>query len=194
MGQAGPGVRWRALTAAGALLVAGLAGCDGGDAPSPAPLEPLTSSASPTEPSESPAPTLPAEASQLSREGAKAFTRYLFEIINHAFVTGDSGALRGVSLKRCQSCEAIADNVDTIYSRGGHVETKGWELQSITRVPTYPQERPVFDLGVFRHPEHIYKPNDETPTTEGNQKQPMTLYLRWIGDVWRVARLDLVPT
>lgn len=125
MGQAGPGVRWRALTAAGALLVAGLAGCDGDDAPTPAPLEPLTSSASPTEPSESPAPTLPAEASQLSREGAKAFTRYLFEIINHAFVTGDSGALRGVSLKRCQSCEAIADNGLFVVGRGRVVAQGG---------------------------------------------------------------------
>jgi uncharacterized protein DUF6318 len=189
MGQAGPGMRWRALTAVGALLVAGLAGCDGGDAPTPAPLEPLTSSASPTEPSESPAPTMPAEAQGTSVAAAKSFARYFIGTINHALSTGDVRPLKDASEAGCVSCNVLARNISRVYAGGGHIESEGWTVDAITAGETAP--RTILVLGMSFGREEVFRPDEET-TRHKPSRGSFTTYLTHGSEGWRVQRLVLV--
>jgi hypothetical protein len=190
MAQARRGVRWRALTAALlAALLSGLAGCDGDEAPSPAPLEP--SSPSPTETTGSPAPTLPAAAQGMNDRSAKSFAGYVIDVINHASSTGDVEPLEDVSLPSCQTCNAIVRNVRHIYGSGGQVIGRGIELRRADKYVEVSPRRPVIDLSTYFNDEKIMIPGEDAEIRKG-RKQPLTLYLRWVGTSWKVERLDMV--
>ena len=155
-----------------------------------------TPSASPTE-SESPSPTpptLPAEAVGTSPAAAKAFVRHYFDQINYAALTGDTSTLRKLSTEDCESCDAIASNVERIYNGGGQMETDGWRLTVVSAVPSRPSLRPAFDLGVRQSPEVVHESDGAAPKKYPGGRLAMTMYLDWSGSSWRVERLDEVAS
>lgn len=115
--------------AAGALVCALLltSGC-GGDSssssektPSPSPRS-ASASTTPT-PS---APALPEAATKNTKAGAIAFVRHYVRLINHAQATGDVGALRTASAKKCVSCRDAMQSIEELYDSGGHLEGGDW--------------------------------------------------------------------
>lgn len=169
-----------------------VAGCQSN--PEPAPLPSPTPSPTPSS-SPSPtvaAPTLPPEARGTSTASAKAFVRHYFEAINYSASTGDVSYLRTLGSPECQSCTAIVENIDDIYSAGGLIRTRGWILTTVSPVPGQPSRLPIFDLGVRLSREQIVKKRGVKPTAFVGAKQPMTIYLRRQADSWQVTRLDKV--
>jgi hypothetical protein len=189
MRQARPAERWRARTAVGVVLLAALAGCDGGESPSPAPLEPSPSSASPTEPSGSPAPTLPAEAQASSVPGSKAFAHHFVELLNFASSTGDVRPIDDASTRRCVSCSAISRNIERIYRSGGRIEGSGITLDVVTPITRKPQVTLL--LGVTYGAEKVVRPG-KPDVRRAPSKGSLTMYLDWTDAAWLVDRLVVV--
>lgn len=186
--------RFAALVAAGACTAA-LAGCDSNPEPAPLPTESAsastpTESSSPT-PSVTP-PTMPAAAKGTSEKSAKAFVRYFFVALNHATATGDTDSLETASGSDCESCANFVNRISDIYGAGGHIESDGWDLRTITAVANQPRMQPVFQLGMFLHPQRVAQSADADQETFKGGKQPMTMFLTRQGDAWKVKRLDLV--
>ena len=178
---------------AAALLacLAVLTGCDSNPSPAPLPRESPSPSSSSPSPTATP-PTLPAAAKGTSETAARAFARHYFAQINFAARTGDTTQLQALAASSCESCEAIATNIDTVYAAGGSITTDGWKLRSIATVPLQSERRPIFDLAVFVSPETVVpKAGSEAQDFNGG-KRPMTMYLAMAGSSWRVIRLDRV--
>jgi hypothetical protein len=187
-------MRRRAATVA--VLLLGISGllqaCQSN--PEPPPLETAASSP-PAPPTSSPteaAPTLPAAAKGRSEAAAKAFVRHYFTTLNYAMNTGTIQPLEALSDKRCESCSAIARNIESTYAAGGHIESRGWLLNSISPVPRQPVRRPIFDLGVRMTTETVTRKAGEKARKFEGGKQPMTIHLLDSGGSWRVLRLDLI--
>ena len=173
-----------------ALLVLGVAGCTSNAEPSPLPSP--TSSPSPSPSSTAAAPSLPPEAEGTSPAAAKAFVRYYFDVINYSARTGETELLRSLGTPSCISCEAIASNIEDIYSAGGHIESDGWQLQSVNAVPRRHPTRPAFDLGVMQSPESVVASEGATASDYPGGKKPMTIYVHGAAGTWQVTRLDEV--
>lgn len=85
--------------------------------PEPDPLPPV--------PTASPSPVvlpLPTEAAAATPQGAAAFTRYYFEILNQAFATGDSAPVRALSDPGCDSCNRLIGAIEEEPTPGERIE------------------------------------------------------------------------
>lgn len=109
------------------LVAALLGGCDGSSA-APEPTETFTPSESTDTPTATESsdpgpvePTLPQAAKQATREGAEAFVRYYWELVNYAQQTGDTSGLRAIQGDGCDACTSGADWIDSVYKAGGQI-------------------------------------------------------------------------
>jgi hypothetical protein len=162
--------------------------------PEPPPLERTAESSTPS-PTASPAeaaPTLPAEAKGTSEAAAKAFVRHFFDSLNFAMNTGETDYFRSLAHAGCESCEAIAANIDKTYGVGGSINSRGWLVQSVSLTPHQAGRRPILDLGVLMRPEQVVERSGAEPQSFEGGKQPMTIYLARVNGAWLVTRLDRV--
>jgi hypothetical protein len=188
MGRARSAGRWRALTAAGALVLAGLGGCDD-DSAAPAPLDPSPTSASTAEPSGTPTPTLPAEAEGTSIQSAKTFAQYFISAVNFAIRTGDADPVMSVSAPGCVTCKAVKRNAERIYGAGGKIEGGQMDLNTVTVVT--PPPKPALLLGVSYSPERVIEPGKNVVRRRAT-KGSLSMFLRPKDDSWVVERLVVV--
>jgi len=168
------------------------AGCQSN--PAPPPLESTAESSTPS-PTASPAeaePTLPAEAKGSDEAAAKAFVHHFFDSLNFAMNTGETDYFRSLAHSGCESCEAIAANIDKTYRVGGSIKSRGWLVQSVSLTPHQASRRPILDLGVLMRPEQVVERSGAEPQTFEGGKQPMTMYLGRVKGTWQVTRLDRV--
>lgn len=116
------------LTAA--VLLSGCSGDggDGGDGDAPEPTRAPTTSTPPSPttssvstPTETP-PVMPPEARARDVDGAAAFIRYYFDVVNYANRTGDVARLTELSDEECQSCLNLIDTAANGYRNGGRIE------------------------------------------------------------------------
>ncbi|MGH3369286.1 MAG: DUF6318 family protein [Nocardioidaceae bacterium] len=187
--RAGASAR-RLASVAVVLLCAALSGCQSN--PEPPPLEGAPTSASPSPSPTEAAPTLPAEAKGTSPASAKAFVRHYFNSLNYAMNSGDVDQFEVLATSGCQSCRAVAHNIDQTYSAGGEITSEGWLIQSVSLVPLQPRHRPILDLGVLMTKERVVATAGAPPKSFRGGKQPMTIHLVRANGGWRVERLDRV--
>lgn len=118
--------------AGAAVLIAGvtlsLAACQGSDPPPASTLPPSTSTSAPTTtvtstpPATTPpatgAPTLPAEAQEMTPEGAAAFVRHWFRVLQYAQEEMISAPLTALDDGSCESCNNYASTIDSVLADG----------------------------------------------------------------------------
>ena len=108
------------LAAVAALMLA-LSSCSE-DPVKPKPLEPESSSSSPTSsPSETPKPESPQDV-----------IRLWIATGNEMQTTGDTTTYRDVT-RYCGDCKEFADYVERIYEKGGHIEFEGERIVEVAR-------------------------------------------------------------
>ena len=91
-----------------------LVGCS--DDPEPRTLPPV--------PSASPSPSvvpMPSEAAAETPEGAAAFARYFFAVVNAGLESGDAGHLRKISSPDCGGCRSLASAIEEEPSAGERI-------------------------------------------------------------------------
>jgi hypothetical protein len=106
---------------AAVALAAALVGCSA--EADPTPLPPL--------PSVSPTPEtlqVPPEATPATAQGAAAFARHYFELVNKALETGDATAVRGASAPGCGGCRNLIAAIEEPLPAGERVEGGLFEL------------------------------------------------------------------
>lgn len=171
-------------------LVLAVGGCSSDAEPSPMPTPSSRPSESVSESPSATPPAMPAEASGTSPAAAKAFVRHYFDQINYAALTGDTAPLRALSADECESCDAIASNVEGIYGDGGHIAEERWTVRSVD-VLRVAEGQATLSVGARLGREVIVDSDGGTTVKKGG-KQPMTVFLAADGNNYRLARLDLV--
>jgi hypothetical protein len=132
---------------------------------------------------------MPSAASGDSPRAVKAFARHYFELVSYAINSGDTAPLRAVGADGCDSCEAIAGNIDDIYAEGGRIESKGWRVDSLRYLGKQRGNR-VVSVGAYLEAETVVQADGSEDRNPGG-RQPMTMYVSQ-RDAMQVARLDLV--
>jgi hypothetical protein len=117
--------------------------------------------------------------------------RYYIAAVNYSIATGDLRRLRSLGSPNCGSCKAIAHNIGGIYRAGGHIESRGWRLQSV-RVLQITGPNATLSLGVTLEPEIVVKRAGAQSEHHQGARQPMTAFLARSGGKWLLSRLDLV--
>jgi hypothetical protein len=173
-----------------ALAAVVLAGCQG--SAEPPPLEESAASETPS-PSESPvtsAPTLPAEAEGTSPEAAEAFVRHYVELVNYAMATGDTAPLAEQSHETCNTCTAIQNRVNEVYTAGGQLDGDGWTVRTVTHVPSGNIEALLVAVGIDIAPQSAYETDDAPPSKSPPGRGNLDFHLTHSPSGWKVARLD----
>jgi hypothetical protein len=114
---------FRGMTVVAALTL--LAACSS----DPTPVEP---DPSPTAIASStpaiPVPTMPAQASEDSPEGAAAFVKHYVDVFNYAAATGDVDELSDLSSPDCEGCQKYIDLYRDTYEAGGYFKGGDWKI------------------------------------------------------------------
>ncbi|MDQ4502735.1 DUF6318 family protein [Sinomonas sp. ASV322] len=101
-----------------------------GSTPTPDPRPTPASSKGPAR--NLPRPVLPEAAKQNTKEGFAAFTQYWFDTVTYGLETGDSSALREISLPDCQMCNGYIEQSDKVKQGiGWHVGPR-WTVSTFT--------------------------------------------------------------
>ncbi len=181
--------RRTALVATGLACLITLVGC-GSDSPSSS--SPSSSPSASTSSSATLAgPPIPASAKGESRQAAEAFVGYWVETLNYATKSGDTEGLETLAAEDCASCADFAGTLDRIYGAGGHVETKGWKLESAVPVADQPEAEPSFQLALKLDAQKVYKSKDAKAQEYPGGSQPARIFLIREDDHWLVKRLDI---
>ncbi|MET0928772.1 MAG: DUF6318 family protein [Aeromicrobium sp.] len=112
---------FRTMTVA---ILALLAACSS----DPAPVEPDPTPTTTTSTPSIPVPTMPAQASEDSPEGAAAFVAHYVDVFNYAAATGDVEELSNLSSPDCKGCQSYIDLYRDTYAAGGYFKGGDWEI------------------------------------------------------------------
>lgn len=113
---------------AAAAVAALLVGCS--SEPEPEPLPPV--------PTTSPTPValpLPSAAAAATPQGAAAFARYYFDLINQGLTSGDGAAVRAVSDPGCGGCRNLIGAMEQEPTPGERIEGGLFEIVSAESPP-----------------------------------------------------------
>ncbi len=73
-------------------------------------------------------PAMPAQAQEMTNEGAEAFVVYWYDLANYAVTTGDIGPMMTHAAPQCASCQDLRDQIVAAYSNGGVIIDNLWTL------------------------------------------------------------------
>jgi hypothetical protein len=136
------GSRHRVLAALGVVGALALTGCNAGNKPAPSGTSSTsssttagsTSSTSPrssTTTTTAPSPSLPPEATKRTQEGAEHFSRFYFESVGNAYVTGDTSHIEALTDASCAGCRALANAVKKRKAKGQRTDKSSIAVKSV---------------------------------------------------------------
>lgn len=122
-----------------------LGGCTSEDGKKPAVLPSLAPPAA--LPSAVPVPSIPAEASAETAQGASAFARFYFQdVVNGAYASGVTGPVAALSDDECNSCKNIIGDVERLTAAGSKVEGRRFNVQFAETAPPGPDGKFIVDV------------------------------------------------
>ncbi len=174
-------VRRLAAVAAVAAVALALSSCSE-DPVKPKPLEPETSSSSPTStPSETPKP-----------ESAKDVIRRWIAASNEMQTTGDTTAYREIT-RHCGECKEVADHVERIYENGGYIEFEGERILDIARTGGSPKAA-AFEMRTRSGPTRYTERKGGPVKTYGGGKVTYRVTLELRNDRWFITSSEGLPS
>ena len=76
-------------------------------------------------------PSMPADATEGTDEGAIAFVKHYIDVFNYASNTGDVKELQKLSDPGCESCEKYLTTIETAHAEGADVDGFGWTVDDV---------------------------------------------------------------
>jgi hypothetical protein len=184
-------VRSRPVLAAVVLSVA-LTGCSAEEGPPPSPSSPSASSASapetpvPTSSSAAPAaPELPAAATTFDAAGAEAFVRHFWDVVNHAYATGDTDPVLAISDTGCGACQSLVENARAVTDAGGSFV--GLEFQTsdyLSQAPNGEGRSLVSGLLAATPDAYVLNAQGERERLELPETRDFQIITSWSGGKW----------
>ncbi len=200
----------RSLIALG-VVAAALISCSGEDGPPPAgtavAAEPPGASAAPSssttsspstvtsapptvEPGASSevlvAPRLPAAATVPDAAGAEAFVRYWYELVNHAYATGDGEALLAVSHADCVACASMVENIAKATTVGGTWRDLAFTPEQFEVSEPDADGVSLATALLLRTPTPtVLMPDGAVVPVTGPEAEAIFFWAQWTGDHWQ---------
>ncbi|MBM9460507.1 hypothetical protein JK386_11385 [Nocardioides sp. zg-536] len=186
-----------ALTAA--LLACAFAGCSDADGDEPAPRPTVSASPSPsasaTEAAGTPVePTLPAEAKEPTKAGARAFIAYYWDLINYAQETGEVTALRNASGAQCEGCKTGIAGIESLYDNNGYATGGQYKVTLVKINKLAPEKRALnaFEalISVTNQPQHIVNSDGSVQDLKSSTNRYVVVSL-WAESRWSLEIMEL---
>lgn len=136
-------------------------------------------------------PSVPSYASSNDQHGAQQFAGYWVDALNKATVSGKTAQIKALSAKSCTRCSDFAAQLDKIYANGGHVETSGWDVETMVPERGLPQGTAAMKVQVKVAPQSVYESAKSKPQTIKGGQLTFRLVLGRDGDHWVVKSLDV---
>lgn len=149
------------------VLVLAVAGCSTTPAPGPATSSNSGASSSPATSQPTPTPStataqpyptdVPAEARVNSPEGALAFARHFFTVVNTVYIAPISGAVAALSTANCKSCEGMEQEISWFVAAGRRYDRPAVDVREVSLNPGTPTAggAVLVDIVVHQRPAKI---------------------------------------
>ena len=141
-----------------------LGGCTSDDGKKPTVLPSLAPPAA--SPSVAPVPSVPTEASAETSQGASAFVRHYFEVVNGAYANSDASAVANLSDSGCNACRNIVEDVTRLRQIDHRVAGDRFKLDFAETRPEDAEKRVIVD---FRFSSDAYVEVDASGGVVQNQ-------------------------
>ena len=84
-------------------------------------------------------PAMPPEAQTQTADGAMAFARYYFAVVDYAYASGDTAPLAAISDPDCRSCAGIKRMIDEVVSSSGTFQRGPIAISEISEAGIQPE-------------------------------------------------------
>jgi hypothetical protein len=123
----------------------------------PDPVRPARSAPPPGEPSAMTAsaavvPQPSPGATAATPDGAQAFVRYWFDVLNFATATGDTAPLDTASSPACTTCVGASTAIRAVYAGGGVIRGGQCTVRGVTTDDFFNGQRPILNVVFDRSP------------------------------------------
>jgi Family of unknown function (DUF6318) len=172
------------VAAAVVIAVTALAGCT--DEPTPRFEEPTRTPSASDSTSSAAAEREPWE--EKSKAGAVAFARHWVDLLNEAQVTGQVARLRATSTSQCVTCQDLAEQLESLYAKGGRVETDGWNVLLVGPPQGVAGGSAEVTIRVARAPQRVYD-GDGPPERFVADRSTFSAGLVWKNEQWLMDEL-----
>jgi hypothetical protein len=133
---------------------------------------------------------IPAYATTNDTKGAQNFVRYWIDTLNKATVTGDTKKLKTLQKATCTVCTDFANKLDTIYGKGGHVETNGFKVNRLVNDSSIPKPGVGVSAALTATPQTVVASKGATPQHLKGGDLRLRLIMVREKDHWVMDRID----
>ena len=185
------------LAAAGIALAAVVlvAGCGDADEPDSAATSTAavteTATESPSTATETPEPTetsalppLPEEATENTPEGAEAFIRYYFDVVNLATTTPDASFIPPLSADECVACTNLQGIAEELQEEGQRATDDAFAVSDIALVEEQGESTLLFTLTLETAPVDVVGPDGAVAYTLESDTSGRIVGVRWEDNAW----------
>ena len=179
------------LTAVCALLVAGCGDSGEGSATpstsagsSTTVTSTPTASETPTVTETSPLPPLPEAAKQNTPEGAEAYIRYYFDVVNLLHRQPELGVLQQVVDPGCESCANAEETISYLVETDGALEGDLMVISQMTRLGGGAPDVTRFSAEWVMPSNRAISSSGAVLDTLAEEKRSGILAAKWTGDAW----------
>jgi hypothetical protein len=164
-----------------AILLVG-SGCSNDPSAEPSPYVTDPSTSSPTQSATtSPKPHDPI-----------AFVRAWIATSNHALNTGDLSDLRSLVSPECLNCRRMLNAIESVYSRGGYIKTRGIGLTNAHLIGIGSPRKPVVSITIVTYPQIIRRYHNAPLTHTEIGHGGFTFWLKRQNGSFELIRMDPV--
>ena len=134
---------------------------------------------------------IPAYATANTPAGAQGFARYWITTLNKATVDGKTKKLRTLQKKSCTTCTDFANQLDTIYAKGGHVDTKGFKVKKILNDSSVPKPGAGVSVVLTATPQTVVASQGAKPRHIKGGDLRLRLIMVRVSNHWVMDRIDI---
>jgi hypothetical protein len=121
-----------------------------------------------------------------------AFVKAWVTATNGALNNGDLSNLRSLVSPECLNCRRMFKAIQTVYSKGGHIKTRGIDLTNAHLIGIGTLKRPVVSIAIVTYPQTIRRFYGAEPTHTKRGQGGFTFWLIRGHRSYRLTRMDPV--
>ncbi|WP_133241291.1 DUF6318 family protein [Nocardioides gansuensis] len=144
-----------------------------------------TESASSSPEASEPAPT-PEPWEAKTDDGAVAFVRHWFDLLNVARLEGETEPLLGVSTKDCATCNNVAELAQRLHQPGGIYDSKPWQILQISSPTKYDPPAWQVAVRVLQPAARVKLPDEKKVHETARGRKTLAATFFWRGDQWKM--------
>jgi hypothetical protein len=134
---------------------------------------------------------IPAYATTDDAKGAQNFARYWIDTLNEATVSGDTDKLKTLQKGSCSTCSDFARQLDAIYGKGGHVDTRGFTVKKLVTDSSVPDPGAGVSVVLTAAPQTVVLSKGAAPKKYPGGDSRYRMVMLREDDHWVMDRIDV---